>query len=89
MSWISKEVLDRIPELPGRVDFDDWEKERGLVNLLSDKKNSKPWIAAGFYKRTKGGGLCVLEVRPSIKGVNQAVWLEKPKVRVKGQTRAI
>lgn len=89
MSWIKKEILDHIPELPGRVDFDDWEKDRGLVNLLSDKKNSKPWLPAGFYKRTKGGRLCVLEVKPSIKGVSQAVWLEKPNVRVKGQTRAI
>ena len=90
MTWIRKEILDRIPELPRRVDFDDWEKDRGLVNLLSDKKkNSKPWLPAGFYRRTKGGRLCVLEIRPSIKGVDQAVWLEKPKVRVKGQTRAI
>ena len=86
--WIRKEVLDRVPELPRRVDFDDWEKERGLVNLLSEK-NSKPWLPAGFYKRTKGGRLCVLDVRRSLKGVDQAVWLEKPKVRVKVQTRAI
>ncbi|MGX1052388.1 hypothetical protein AB7M74_003340 [Bradyrhizobium japonicum] len=42
-----------------------------------------------FYKRTKGGRLCALEVRRSLKGVDQAVWLEKPKVRVKMQTRAI
>ncbi len=90
MTWIKKEILDRIRELPRRVDFDDWEKDRGLVNLLSDKKkNSKPWLPAGFYKRTKGGRLCVLEVKPSINGVDQAVWLEKPKVRVKGQSRAI
>ena len=87
--WIRKAVLDRVPELPTRVDFDDWEKERGLVNLLSEKKNSKPWLPAGFYKRTKGGRLCVLDVRRSLKGVDQAVWLEKPKVRVKVQTRAI
>jgi hypothetical protein len=87
-TWIRREVLDRIPELPGRVDFDDWNKDRGLVNLLS-KKNSKPWLPAGFYKRTKGGRLCVLEVRASVKGVSQAVWLEKPKVRVKVHTRAI
>ena len=52
--WIRKEILDRVPELPRRVDFDDWEKERGLVNLLSEK-SSKPWLPAGFYKRTKGG----------------------------------
>ncbi|MBR0884733.1 hypothetical protein ABIF65_010982 [Bradyrhizobium japonicum] len=70
-------------------DLDDWEKERGMVNLLSQKKNSKPWLPAGFYKRTKGGRLCALEVRRSLKGVDQAVWLEKPKVRVKMQTRAI
>ncbi len=87
--WIRKEVLDRVPELPTRVDFDDWEKERGLVNLLSEKKNSKPWLPAGFYKRTKGGRLCVLDVRRSLKGVDQAVWLEKPEIRVKVQTRAI
>jgi hypothetical protein len=86
--WIRKEVLDRVPELPTRVDFDDWEKERGLVNLLSEK-SSKPWLPAGFYKRTKGGRLCVLDVRRSLKGVDQAVWLEKPKVRVKVETRAI
>ena len=87
--WIRKEILDRVPELPRRVDFDDWEKERGLVNLLSEKKNSKPWLPAGFYERTKCGRLCVLDVRRSRKGVDQAVWLEKPKVRVKVQTRAI
>jgi hypothetical protein len=69
MTWIRTEVLDRIQELPGRVDFDDWIKDRGLVNLLS-KKNSEPWPAAGFYKRTKRGRLCVLEVSPSVKGVN-------------------
>jgi hypothetical protein len=89
MAWIRKEILDGLPELPDRVDFDDWEKERGLVNLLSEKKNSKPWLPAGLYKRTKGGSLCVLEVGRSLKGVNQAVWLEKPKVRVKVQTRTI
>lgn len=89
MTWIRKEVLDSIPELPGRVDFDDWNKDRGLVNLLSDNKNSKPWLPAGFYKRTRGGKLCVLEVAPSVKGVSQAVWLEKPKVRVKVRTQAI
>jgi hypothetical protein len=84
MTWIRKEILDRVPELPRRVDFDDWEKDRGLVNLLSaKKKNSKPWLPAGFYKSTKGGRLCVLEVHRSLRGVNQAVWLEKPKVRVK------
>ncbi|MGY3617740.1 hypothetical protein [Bradyrhizobium sp. USDA 10063] len=87
--WIRKEILDRVPELPSRVDFDDWQKERGMVNLLSEKKNSKPWLPAGFYKSTKGGRLCVLEVRRSLKGVDQAVWLEKPKVRVKAQTRTI
>lgn len=38
--WIRKEILDGVPELPSRVDFDDWEKERGMVNLLSKKKNS-------------------------------------------------
>jgi len=65
------------------------KKERGLVNLLSEKKNSKPWLPAGFYERTKGGRLCVLDVRRSLKGVDQAVWLEKPKVRVKVPTRAI
>jgi hypothetical protein len=87
MAWIRKETLDRIPDLPRRVDFDDWSKDRGLVNLLSDKnKNQKPWLPAGFYKRTKGGRLCVLEARRSLKGVDQAVWLEKPKIRVKAQT---
>lgn len=86
MSWIRKEVFNRIPELPHRVDFDDWKKERGLVNLLSGKANtSKPWLPAGFYRTTKGGRLCILEVHRSIKGVNQAVWLEKPKVRIKMQ----
>lgn len=90
MTWIRKEILDRVPELPRRVDFDDWEKDRGLVNLLSEKKkNSKPWLPAGFYKSTKDGRLCVLEVHRSLKGVDQAVWLEKPKIRVKVQTRAI
>src|SRR6267142_1676473 len=89
MTWIRKEVLDSIPELPRRVDLDDWNKDRGLVNLLSAKKNSKPWLPAGFYKKTKGGKLCVLEVRPSVKGINQAVWLEKPKVRIRANTRAI
>jgi hypothetical protein len=89
MPWIRKEILDRVPELPSRVDFDDWEKERGLVNLLSEKKNSKPWLPAGLYKMTKGGRLCVLEVSRSLKGVDQAVWLEKPKVRVRVQTQAI
>lgn len=90
MTWISKEVLDRIPELPRRVDFDDWQKEFGLVNLLSGKAGtSKPWLPAGFYRATKGGSLCVLEVRRSLKGVDQAVWLEKPKVRIKMQTQAV
>lgn len=89
MTRIKKEILDRIPELPVRVDFDDWNKDHGLVNLLSNKKNTKPWIPAGLYKKIKGGRLCVLEVRPSVKGVSQAVWLERPKVRVKGPTRAI
>ena len=89
MSWIRKEVLDRIPDLPRRVDFDDWQKERGMVNLLSEKKTSKPWLPAGLYRRTKGGRLCVLEVSRSLKGVNQAVWLEKPKVRVKAQTLTV
>lgn len=89
MAWIRKEALDTIPELPGRVDFDDWQKDRGLVNLLSRKKNSKPWIPAGFYKSTKGGRLSVLEVKPSVKGIAQAVWLEKPKVRVKGNTQEV
>ena len=83
MTWIRKEVLNGIPELPSRVDFDDWNKERGLVNLLSENKNSNPWLPTGLYKRTKGGRLCVLEVAPSVKGVSQAVWLEKPKVRIK------
>lgn len=87
-SWIRKEVLDEVPELPNRVDFDDWQKQRGLVNLLSEKKN-KPRLPAGYYKRIKGGKLCLLEIRPSVKGISQAVWLEKPKVRVKAQTRAI
>jgi hypothetical protein len=87
-SWIKKEVLDGIPELPRRVDFDDWQKQRGLVNLLSKKKN-KPWLPAGFYKRVKGGQLCVLEVSASVKGISQAVWLAKPKVLVKAHTRAI
>ena len=89
MTWIAKEILDRIPELPIRVDFDDWEKERGLVNLLSHKQRQRPWLPAGFYKRIKGGKLCVLEVRRSLKGVAQAVWLEKPKVRVKMQPQII
>lgn len=87
--WIEKEVLDLVPELPHRVDFDDWQKERGMVNLLSQKKNSKAWLPAGFYRSTKGGRLCVLEVRRSLKGSDQAVWLEKPKVRVKAQTQTI
>jgi hypothetical protein len=52
--WIRKEVLDAIPELPNRVDFDDWDKQRGLVSLLSEKKN-KPWLPAGYYKRIKWG----------------------------------
>jgi hypothetical protein len=74
-TWISKDDLDRIPELPGRVDFDDCAKDRGLVNLLSErKKNAKPWLPAGFYKKTKGGRLCVLEVRRSLKGGVQAGW---------------
>jgi hypothetical protein len=90
VTWIKKEVLSRIPQLPHRVDFDDWGKERGLVNLLSRKvSNSKPWLPAGFYRTTKGGRLCVLEVRRSIKGVDQAVWLEKPKIRVKMQMLAV
>ncbi|WP_145984357.1 hypothetical protein [Bradyrhizobium nitroreducens] len=89
MSWIRKEILDRIPELPGRVDFDDWEKERGLVNLLSVKKKSKPWLPAGVYKRVKGGKLCVLDVGRTLKGVAPSVWLESPKVRVKAQTQTI
>lgn len=89
MTWIRKEVLDSIPELPGRVDFDDWNRDRGLVNLLSDNKNTKPWLPAGFYKSTKGGKLCVLQIAPSVKGVSHAVWLEKPKVRVKACTQAI
>jgi hypothetical protein len=89
-TWISKDDLDRIPELPSRVDFDDWVKDFGLVNLLATRnKSAKPWLPAGFYKKTKGGRLCVLEVRQSLKGVNQAVWLEKPKVRVKVQTRTV
>lgn len=87
-SWIRKEVLDGIPELPNRVDFDDWQKQRGLVNLLSEKKN-KPWVPAGYYKRIKGGKLCILEIRPSVKGISQTVWLEKPKVRVKAHTQAV
>lgn len=86
--WIRKEELDHVPELPSRVDFDDWEKERGMVNLLSEKNNSKPWLPAGYYKRVKGGRLCVLEVHRSLKGVAQAAWLEKPKVRVKAQALA-
>jgi hypothetical protein len=83
---ISKEDLDRIPELPNRVDFDDWQKQRGLVNLLSEKKN-KPWLRGGFYKKIKGGKLCVLQVAPSVKGVSQTVWLERPKIRVKANIR--
>jgi hypothetical protein len=43
-----EEILDHVPELPSRVDFDDWEKDWGLVNLLSEKKNAKPWLPAGF-----------------------------------------
>lgn len=86
MAWISKETLETIPELPKRVDFDDWEKDRGMVNLLSRKKGTKAWLPAGFYKQTKGGRLCVLEAHRSLKGVSQAVWLEKPNVRVKAQT---
>jgi hypothetical protein len=35
MTWIAKEILDRIPELPMRVDFDDWEKERGLGPVVN------------------------------------------------------
>jgi hypothetical protein len=90
MAWIRKETLDGIPELPRRVDFDDWAKDWGMVNLLSNgKKDSKPLLPAGFYKTTKGGRLCGLEVKPSVKGIDQAVWLEKPTVRVRGQTQAI
>lgn len=29
MAWIRKETLDGIPDLPRRVDFDDWAKDRG------------------------------------------------------------
>lgn len=89
MAWISKEILEGIPELPKRVDFDDWEKDRGMVNLLSRKKRTKPWLPAGFYKSTKGGKLYVLEVHRSLKGMSQAVWLEKPSVRVKARTQAL
>ncbi len=60
-----------------------------MVNLLSEKRNSKPWLPPGFYRSTKGGSLCVLEVHRSLKGVNQAVWLEKPNVRVKARTQPI
>lgn len=88
-TWISKELLDNLPELPNRIDFDDWEKERGLVNLISKRKCSKPWLPAGLYRKTKGGRLCVLEVARSLKGTNQAVWLEKPNVRIKAVTRAV
>lgn len=90
MAWIRMETLDCIPELPRRVDFDDWAKDWGMVNLLSSgKKDLKPWLPAGFYKSTKGGRLCVLEVKPSAKGIHQAAWLEKPKVRVRGQTQVV
>ncbi|WP_157038778.1 hypothetical protein [Rhodopseudomonas palustris] len=75
--WIENKELDSISELPSRVDFDDWEKEEGLVNLLAKKGRAKPWLPAGLYKRTKGGRLCVLEVHRSLKGVEQAVWLRK------------
>ena len=40
-------------------------------------------------ERMKGGSLCVLEVHRSLKGVSQAVWLEKPKIRVKVQTQVV
>jgi hypothetical protein len=89
MAWISKERLEGIPDLPSRVDFDDWEKDRGMVNLLNSRAGRKPWLPAGFYKRTKGGRVCVLEVHRSLKGVSQAVWLEKPNVRVKAQTSSV
>ena len=90
MAWIRKETLDGIPELPPRVDFDDWQKDRGLVNLLQGAgKHAKPWLPAGFYKKTRGGRVWGLESKPSSKGVDQAVWLEKPNVRVKGETRAV
>jgi hypothetical protein len=71
MAWIRMEVLEGIPELPKRVDFDDWEKDRGMVNLLSRKEKTKPWLPAGFYRSTKGGKLCVLEVHRSLKGVSR------------------
>lgn len=54
-----------------------------MVTLLSENKNSKPWLPAELYKSTKGRRLCVLEVRRSLKSVDQAVRLEKPKVRAK------
>jgi hypothetical protein len=81
MTWVRKEVLDRVPELPSRVDFDDWEKGRGLVNLLSEKKNSKPWLHAGFYKRTKGRQALRAGSPSFAQGVAQAVWLEKPSLK--------
>ncbi len=89
MTWIRKEVLEGIPELPRRVDFDDWNKERGLVNLLSDEKNSKPWFPAGLIKGPREAGCAFWRLLLPVKGVSQAVWLEKPKVRVKVCTQAI
>lgn len=52
MAWISKETLADIPDLPKRV---DWEKDRGMVNLLPPGKKTKAWLPAGFYKAPKGG----------------------------------
>jgi hypothetical protein len=81
--WISKETLDSTPELPKRVDFDDWEKYQGHVNLISTRGDRVPWLPAGYYKKIKGGKPCVLKVRSAVKGTKQSVWLEKPNVRVR------
>jgi hypothetical protein len=85
MSWIAKRTLDEIPELPGRVDFDDDTKDRGMVNLIGNGATTIPWLPPGFYKKVKHGKLCVIEVKAGAKGVRQVVWLEKPKVRVKAR----
>jgi hypothetical protein len=64
-------------------------KKNAASSTFSRRRVQSRGSPAGFYKRTKGGRLCVLDVRRSLKGVDQAVWLEKPKVRVKVETRAI